>query len=217
MRFFILDKYNTWYDWHLVLTAKDITPPEPKTNYVELDGMDGTLDLTESLTGEVRYKDRTVTATFWTNHGNRKEREKLLKDITRALHGKKIPIIEPDDTDHYFIGRVKITSSQNTLAYMEFTIEAICEPWRYALSDSVRRVDVSSDDVTNLVINNYGVKTLCPTIEVEGEVVISYEGATASLSEGSYRLPDIKLTQGVNIIGVSGNGSATFTYKEADL
>ena len=68
-RYFVLDKYNTWYDWRLICTAKDVTPPEPKTYYVELDGMDGTLDLSESLTGEISYKDRTVSAAFFTNNG----------------------------------------------------------------------------------------------------------------------------------------------------
>ena len=217
MRFFILDKYNTWYDWDLVLTAKDVTPPEPKTNYVALDGMNGTLDLSEALTKEVTYDDRTVTATFWTDNGTYKEREKLLKDITRAIHGKKIRLIEPDDTEHYFLGRVKIKSRVNNLAYAEFSIEAICEPWRYALNDSVRRVDVSSDVPINVVINNYGIKTLSPTIDIEGTVNIEYEGATVSLPSGQYKLPDIKLRYGANIIGVSGNGSATFTYKEGDL
>lgn len=216
-RFFILDKFNTWYDWKLVLTAKSVTPPTPKTNYVKLDGMSGTLDLSESLTNEVTYEDRTVTATFWTDYGNRKDREKLLNDITRAIHGKKIRLIEPDDTEHYFYGRVKIKSTLNNLAYAEFTIEATCEPWRYALTDSVRRVDVSSDDMTNIVINNNGVKTLSPSIDVTGLVTVKYEDITKTLREGTYKLPDIKLRQGVNVIGVSGNGSATFTYKEGDL
>ena len=214
-RFFILDKFNTWYNWRLVLTAKEVSPPEPKTNYVEIDGMSGTLDLSESLTGEVTYRDRTVSASFWTNEGSRKEREGLLRKIVSALHGKKIKIIEPDDPDHYFLGRVNVKSLKNILPYAEFTIEAICEPWRYAINNSVRYVEISGK--TDVVINNNGVKTLCPDITVTGSVEITHDRGKVSLTTGSYKILDLRLYQGVNVLSVSGTGSVTFTYKEADL
>ena len=216
-RFFVLDKFNTWYDWRLYLTSKDIPDPEPNTNYVKLDGMSGTLDLSESLTGEITYADRTITATFWTDKGSWKDRERLLRTITAALHGKKIKIVEPDDPDHYFYGRVKIKSKKNIIPYAEFTIEATCEPWRYSITDSVRSVDVNSSIVTDVIIRNNGVKTISPIITVTGSVDIAFNGVKTPLIAGSYKISDIRLRQGVNIIGVSGNGSVTFTYKEADL
>lgn len=208
---------NTWYDWRLYLTAKDIPDPEPKTNYVAIDGMDGTLDLSESLTGEIKYNDRTITASFWTDNGSYKDRDALLRSIVSKLHGKKIKIIEPDDPDHYFYGRVKIKSKKNILPYAEITLEAICEPWRYAINESVRRVEVNSETATDVVINNNGVKTLCPTITITGAVNILYNGVKTPLTNGTYKISDVKLYQGVNVIGLSGNGSATFTYTEADL
>lgn len=216
-RFFILDKFNTWYDWRLVLTAKDVTPPEPKTNYVKIDGMSGSLDLSEALTGEITYEDRTVTASFWTDEGSYNDRANLLKDIISTLHGKKIKIIEPDDPDHYFYGRVKIKSSKNILPYLEFTIECICEPWRYAIEDTVREIEVDSREATNIVIRNNGVKTLSPLITVVGSVDIIYENTKTALTSGQYKISDLKLYRGFNIVGVSGSGSVTLTYKEADL
>ena len=216
-RFFILDKFNTWYNWRLVLTAKEITPPEPKTNYVEIDGASGSLDLSEALTGEIVYKDRTISASFWTDEGTYKERETLLRTIVAALHGKKIRIVEPDDPDHYFYGRVTVKSYKNILPYAELTIEATCEPWRYDLYDTERRIDVNSQIVTNVIINNDGVKTLSPVITVIGSVNIVYNGTKTPLTAGSYKISDIRLRQGCNIVGVSGFGSVTFTYKEAAL
>jgi hypothetical protein len=216
-RFFILGNKNTWYDWRLYLTAKDIPDAERKANYVDIDGMHGTLDLSESLTGEVKYNDRTITASFWTDNGNRKDRDALLRSIVSQLHGKKIKIIEPDDPDHYFYGRVTIKSKKNILPYAELTLEAICEPWRYAINESSRRVEVKSKSVTDVVINNNGVKTLCPTITITGSVNVIYNGFKTSLTAGTYKFSDVKLYQGVNIIGVSGNGSVTITYTEADL
>lgn len=218
-RFFILDKYNTWYDWGLILTSKDITPPEPKTNYIELDGMSGSLDLSEALTGEVVYKDRTITASFWTNEGTRNERAKLIRDITTALHGKKIKVIEPDDPYHYFYGRVVIDDISNSTVYLEFSIEITCEPWRYALEDTTRTVTVTRTRLADVVLNNHGVKTLTPIITVggTGTVKITYNGGEANLTKGTYRITDIRLKTGANVVSVSGYGTVTFTYKEADL
>lgn len=216
-RYFIIDKYNTWYDWSLILTSKDVTPPEPNTHYVTLDGMSGSLDLSEALTGEITYKDRHISATFWTDYGTRKDREKLLKDIRSTLHGRKVKIIEPDDMSHYFVGRITIKSVINNLAYATFTLEATCEPWRYDIEDSVRTIEVNSNTVSNVVLRLQGVKTVTPIITVTGTVNVVYNGVKTALIDGSYMISDIRLHQGVNVVGVSGNGSVTFTYREADL
>lgn len=215
-RFFIIDKYNTWYDWRLTLTEKNVTPPEVKTNYVELDGMSGTLDLTEALTGEATYADRTVAATFMCSEGTFYDRVRMMQDIITALHGKKVAIVEPDDPGHYFLGRARITPAAGNHAYTEFELEAVCEPWRYAINETERRVDVASSSV-NVVIRNEGVKTLCPTIAVTGSVTISFGDFSQELTTGVYKITDLRLRHGVTVIGVTGSGTVTFTYREATL
>ncbi len=215
-RFFILDKFNTFYDWDLILTAKNVTPPEPKTYLVDIDGMDGTLDLSESLTGSVVYKDRTVSATFWTDHGTRAERVSLFRSIRQAVHGRKLQIIEPDDPDHYFYGRVMIKKEVNNLAYAEISIECTCEPYRYALSDTIRHI-VVKDDSINMVFNNDGAKIITPEIKITGSITLSLDEYTTSFVAGTYKISDIRLRPGVNIVNVSGSGEVTFTYKEADI
>lgn len=215
-RYFLFDNLNTWLTWNCYLTSKNIDDPTPNTNYVKLDGVHGSLDLSESLTGEITYSDRIITATFWTDYGTYKERETLLRKITSFLHGKKFHIVEPDDIDHYFYGRVKITSKTNVLSYATFTIEATCEPWRYATDESTRYVEVNGETV-DVVINNNGDKTISPEITVTGSVDIAFKNGQASLIKGSYKIPDLKLYAGANVIRVSGSGAITFTYKEATL
>lgn len=215
-RFFILGKYNTFADWHLILTAKDVTPPQPKTKYVELDGMDGTLDLSEALTGNITYNDRTIKASFWTDYGNRRDRSRLIRDIRLALHGHKMMIIEPDDPDHYFMGRIRITSETNIIPYAEIVIECICDPWRYSIRDSVRTVTATSKR-SDVVLNNLGARILIPEIKVTGSVRLIHESITYMLDTGAYKLPDLRLYPGVNIVSVDGSGTISFTYKEADI
>lgn len=214
-RFFIIDKYNTAYDWGLTLTAKETPPPEVKTNYVQLDGMSGTLDLTEALTGEPTYNDRTVAASFMCSEGTFYDRVHLVHDIITALHGKKVQIVEPDDPGHYFVGRVHITPVLGTHAYTELEMEAICEPWRYAEFETRRYVGVESS--AEVVLHNNGVRTLSPIVEVTGNVTVSFDGFSQELTTGTYKLTDLRLRHGATIVGLTGSGSVIFTYREATL
>ena len=216
-REFIFDKFHTWLDWQLILTAKSVTPPEVKTYYVDIDGRSGSLDLSEALTGEISYQDRTVSASFWTDTGTYVERSALIRDIVTILHGKKIQIIEPDDPAHYFYGRVSIKETSNILPYATIELEATCEPWRYHRNVTVRRVDVNSSDITEAVISNNGGKTLCPEITVTGNIKLHYNGSEIPLAKGTYKIREIRLKSGVNLIGVSGAGSVSFLYREADI
>jgi len=214
-RAFIFDKFNTWHDWKLVLTSKSIPYPTPNENYIKLDGMSGSLDLSEALTGEITYSDRTISASFWTDYGNRNERVERFKEIRSELHGRKVAIIEPDDPTHYFLGRIKIKESKHLLAYSELVIEATCEPWRYAVVDCEKHIDVDSEKI--VIIRNYGDKTLLPEIAVTGEVNVTFNGSTLTLDEGEYRIAGLRLKRGSNVIGLTGNGSITFAYREAVL
>lgn len=215
-RFITFNNYNTAYDWGLLLTAKDLTNPEPKTNYQELGGVSGTIDLTEALTGEVAYSDRTLTASFSLSEGTVPEREVVLNTITAALHGKSVHIVEPDAPGHYLIGRVKVLNKVSTHALTTFDIEATCKPWRYSLEESNRIVQVKRSSV-DVVIHNGGGLTVCPVITVKGTASITDNGVTTELTEGSYKITDIRLKPGANVIGVNGTGTVTFTYREAVL
>lgn len=215
MRYLMLDKYSTWHDWRLTLTAQDLTPPEPKTNYIELGGANGTLDLTEALTGEVAYADRIYKASFWTSEGTYDDRLRVVQDIVNALHGRKVPIVLPDDPEHYLLGRVRVVSRVWDQVHTELAIEAICDPWLYAVNETERRVDMFGTQ--DVVIHNHGRKTLCPVITATNRMTLAYNGTTVDLPVGTYQVTDLRLTPGANVISVTGYGTLTFKYREASL
>ena len=214
-RYFLFDKWNTWHDWRCTLTAKDLTPAEPKLNLVEIDGAHGALDLTEALTGEPVYNTRTASASFMCSEGTHREREALLRRITTALHGRRLPIVDPDDPEHYLLGRVVIKKPANNMAYLSFTTEATCDPWRYAIEETVRSVPVSG--TLDVVLTNDGDKTVCPEVTITGTLDLTYNGTTVRKTPGVYKFPDLRLPNGSTVVGVSGRGSVTFTYREAVL
>ena len=58
-------RINTWDDWHMLPTARPMfTPPDVKTNYIDIPGGNGSLDLTEALTGYPLYSNRTGSLNF---------------------------------------------------------------------------------------------------------------------------------------------------------
>ena len=54
---------HTYRDWGLLpKTRPTIAPPKVRTNYVDVPGLDGALDLSEALTGRVGYQTRDFSA-----------------------------------------------------------------------------------------------------------------------------------------------------------
>lgn len=217
-RCFLFGNYNTWNDWGLILTAKtDLEPPKVKTNYVDIEGMSGSMDLSEALTGEPTYEDRTFSASFCACDSSYEERRSLLDYIISAIHGRKMKIMEPDDPGHYLYGRVTIEKVSHTAFLSEFTAEMRCDPWRYGLDEMVQTIPVSSVSPVSVKIYNGGRKTVCPDILVSGQVTFTCCGVTSNATSGKYKVTTFKLYQGGNEIQVSGSGALTLIYREAVL
>lgn len=214
-RAFYFDKWNTWHDWRCTLTAKDLTPPEPKTKLVSIEGGHGSLDLSEALTGEPVYDVRKATASFLCSEGTYGDREKLRRSIVTAIHGRRVPIIDPDDPERYLLGRVVTKKVVNNLAYMTFDVEATCDPWRYAVEETVRQIPVSG--TVSAVLNNDGDLTVCPTLVVDGTIDITYGDEIIRKTSGTYKVADLRLRHGANVLTLTGRGSVTFLYREAVL
>lgn len=208
-------EYHSGDDWEIILSAKTLTPPEPQATRIEIPGRDGSLDISEALTGEIRYNDRIATLGFTLVEGSYEEREILLSEIFNIIHGRKLNIILPDFPDRYLVGRCNITDRDNDKSYGVFTVEATCEPWFYAVEESVRTFDVSG--AIEVSLSNLGVKTLIPEIKVTGSIVLKIDGTSISLTSGTYRLPGLKLKTGHTSLTLEGSGSITFNYREGWL
>lgn len=208
-------EYNTWENWHLITKKLEIDPPEPKTNYIDLGGVSGTIDLTEALSERPVFKDRKLTATFWTRQGTRQERESLLQQVVEAIHGRRLKMLVPDYPGGYFLGRITVKGIVRQNSYTEFSVEAVCDPWRYAMEETVTTYTVDGD--TEETIHNSGVAVLCPDITVTGTVTFTCNGVTTTASDGAYKIATFKLSEGENVIGLSGSGTLTLKYREATL
>ena len=121
---------NTWKDWFLIPDDRpDVANPSVKTNFIEIPGRDGTIDMSEYLTGKPSFGDRSGSWSFIVDNDHIGW-ESLRSMITEFLHGKRMKCVLEDDPGWYFQGRfqVKPKSGQKNSA---IEIEYVLEPYKY--------------------------------------------------------------------------------------
>lgn len=203
---------NTITDWDLLMISKNIGEAEAITNYVEIPGRDGVLDLTESL-GEVKYKNRILTFEF--DLFNPKSFWSIQREIVNYLNGKKIKITLDQDPNYYFYGRCRVSSSSIVKNLGHFTIECECEPYKYKQNVTTITNTVSTGGKYTYTNDR---KSVIPTLTLSSAMTLRFNGNSYSLSSGTIKTFDIEFKEGINTIEViSGSGTLTVSYQEASL
>ena len=200
------------------LAGLELSSPAFQTNLVQIPGRDGPLDLSAALTGGApRYNSRTLKAILENSDGTREEREHRIRDMIAKLDGFRTQIWLPDDPEHYLEGRVHVVREYNDLAHCAVTVSATCDPWLYNNQETVRALTATTQAQKAIFVNT-GRRTVVPVVEVAGSSVhLAYGEDNWTLSPGKYMLPGLSLHPGEQELTYSGNGTATFTYREAVL
>ena len=98
---------HSYNDFGLILSSVVISPPKPQTKSVAVPMRDGSIDLTEAVTNEVKFNDRTITMTFSVIDPINTWSAKV-SEIQNYIHGKRLKIILDKDCAFYYIGRVSV-------------------------------------------------------------------------------------------------------------
>lgn len=204
---------HSYYEWGLILQKKEIQSPEPKINQIELEGRDGVLDLSDFF-GEVKYKNRSLSFQFAKMDIHQEGFLALYSLVQNELHGKVMEVILDDDPSYYYKGRVTINEWKSEKNLGQIVIEVDAEPYKYKVAETVVTQAVTGEDI--VVLTN-GRKKVVPTIDITGNVNLTFGVNYYALSEGRYELPAVRLEEGENTITLSGTGTATFTYREGGL
>lgn len=131
---------HSYWDWGLILSeAPVVSPPKPKEKLVDVPGADGSLDLTETLTGKVQYEMRDITCKFTMMHPRERWPE-MYSDILNHLHGKTVEITLDNDQDWAYIGRAKVDKWEPGQAVANLTIKAKVAPYKVSRYDRERKV-----------------------------------------------------------------------------
>ena len=207
--------YHSFDDLKLILNSKEIGSPSPKIMTVDIEGADGSLDLTNFF-GDTKYENLTHKFQFSTTAPHN-EFLSLYSTVKNAIHGKKMRVILDDDPLFYYIGRPNVSAFTSDRNIGEISVECECEPFKYKLAKTVVRQAVNGTiSVTLTNLRKHAVPEV--SIETEGSIRIEYQGSNIwDLGSGSYTLPELELTEGANIVTLTGTGTVTFTYQEAGL
>lgn len=231
---------HSYRDWGLLLKSRPvISPPSPKTVYVDIPGSDGIIDLTESLTGDVKFDNRTITCEFvvldarnrWSN---------IYSEIMDYLHGQRMKVRLDEDMAYYYEGRLQVNEWKSDKVTSTITIEGDVEPYKMEMFSSLEDWEWDSFSFETGVIRDYKNlsvegslridipptrKVVVPIIHVinknadEAMTVRCGWGETYTLSEGENRILNIKISQKnqYNFLTFTGNGSVSIDYRGGRL
>lgn len=216
------DGIHSFHDLDLYL-SKDgvqIPPAPPKTNYIDLSGGHGSLDLTESH-GEVKYGDREgCKFTFTMNPaGDLSDSafEAKKTEVSNALNGKLFKKITLDkDPYYYYTGRCTVSEYLSDKRHRRIVVTAKLQPYKQKQSKTVATYALTSEEQTVVLTNKK--KSVVPEITcTDDNTKVVFGSGEFMLSAGTHKILDVCLTEGHNILKVSGSGTITFTYQEAEL
>lgn len=227
----IFGTYDTAVDGLWTLTEWSLSEAEPKETLVDIPGrLDGPIDFTEALTGDVEYSTRDLKVRLESSEGTRLERRDRIEKMINLLHGRRVKIWLPDDADHYLSGRLKVKEEYNDPAHAAVIVTATCEPWRYENEETViTQYTDKGVPMWPLEVTNDGRRPVYPLLTLEGEVealrvFTDYENKVYTqyaISSGTYILAGLKIPAGetrvLMLLNVQASGKFTVTYRKAVL
>lgn len=206
--------YGVWFDnMHLggtadlIMNYARVGTPASKIKEIEVPGMDGVLDITESL-GEVKYNSRKISFKFTATGGSR------INELINILHGKRKKIILDRDEGFYYRGRLEAADPVVSGNLTSVEMSAKCEPYKYKAHITRHKEDVKG--ASNIVLLNEKMQSI-PKIMLTAQMKVFFEGRIYELSAGEYTIAEIVLKQGYNRFRVEGTGTILFQYQEGAL
>ena len=200
-------------DYGLIVAPYAIPMPEPQTNFVEIPGRDGALDLSEAF-GTVRYADRIIPLTLYA----RAPFDALISAFAADVHGRRMNVIFDRDPTYYYDARITLEDVEKHAGYCELSLKCHAKP--YKLEHFETTVTILPDGTATATLSNTRMPVV-PTITVSAAMALTFTIAgvvyTINLSAGTHVVPSLVLLEGDTEVEITGTGSITFTYRKGAL
>lgn len=223
---------NSYNDWELILQERPtVSPPKVKTTYVDIPNANGSLDLTEVMSNDVKYDNREITCKFHVLN-KREEWHDIYSNIQDYLHGQKMKIILDENPCFFYEGRCSVDEWSSSKVTSTIVIKATVEPYKKELYSSLEDWEWDSFNFETGIIRNYkdivvdGEYTLniegtrmqvIPIFNVTGEINVNFNGKSYNLPLGSSRILNIVIKQGNNELKFTGKGKVSVDYRGGRL
>ncbi|MGN0462007.1 MAG: hypothetical protein ACI4HZ_06140 [Ruminococcus sp.] len=183
-------------DMNLILSSVNIPPAQPKTNYIDIPGADGQVDLTEAL-GVVKYQMREAEFVFTTAPGHNIEDVK--RKVSNTLNGVYFDKIVLDkDPEWYWQGRVRVDGYGNEYPCDKITVKATLKPYKYR-DNVIKFRSTKAQDTRTVVLYNENKVVLPKFITANSGVRISCNGNSTYIAPNTtFSSTDFALEKGNN-------------------
>lgn len=203
---------NTWIDWHLVpMERPSIENPEVKTKRVEIPGMNGDLDLSESLTGYPTYNNRKGSIDFMIMTGYEYWNE-IYQSMCSYFHGKKVYFACEDDPAYYYCARITVGKYESEKDNSKITIEYNAEPYKYEYLNGVAPHNWDIFDFESDNIDGVKYTDTFDNIEVDSEEYVD-------ICKGSQwgNFTEMPIIPKISIKSIVFGSNATIRFVNAEM
>lgn len=227
---------HSYRDWGLLLKSRPvISPPSPKTVYVDIPGSDGIIDLTESLTGDVKFDNRTIKCEFVVLDARNRWSD-IYSEIMDYLHGQRMRVRLDEDPTYYYEGRLQVNEWKSDKVTSTITIEGDVEPYKMEMFSSLEDWEWDSFNFETGIIRDYKEirvdesltftiegrrKSVVPSFTVVSDdgsgLQVRFNGTTYDLPDGTSRVLNIVIRNGENTLYFTGNGTVSIDYRGGRL
>lgn len=198
-----------------LLKWRTLSAPNIKSNYKAIIGMQGDLDLTESL-GDVFYENRVI------DMGMKHPDDNWYADyesLMNEFHGKDVHIKFENDPDWYWAGRISIGgySARNH----DLSMTASVFPFKLAETKTVisLSVDAENEAAAETIFLPPSRLKVSPkfTATTENGLTVKWGTSTASVSAGSHYVDGLTVGASGLTIKVWGTGTMQIDYRVGSL
>lgn len=215
------DGKNSWDDWHLIPTSRpSIAQPDLKTNYVEIPGVGGSVDISDLLSGHPVYNDRKGNLEFIVMHDYWSSWETTRTEIANHLGGRTIDLVLEDDPSNYYRGRCFL-KSYDSADWSKVTIEYTLNPFKRLVEIPSHLKNIKVTTIARLVPITGSLAYDVPTFHVTGAgdsgMYVVFKDAWYHLSNGANYVPEIEIGPGEVVLGLYGPGTVTIDYRRGLL
>lgn len=194
-------------------------------------GSDNVIDLTETLTGDTKYKPRPIKIVLYTIKHKKNWKEYISK-IANCIHGKRLKIIFDDDPGFYYEGRCILNKLETDKNVGKITIDVTADAYKYCINssdgnwlwdpfnfetDRIQELsNIKVDGELELELYNLKMKVI-PIITVSNKMNVQFNNENYLLDEGENEILDIELLEGKNILKFVGQGIISIEYRGGSL
>lgn len=224
---------DLFQEFGLIPTSRPvIAPPSPALKFEEVPGGSGSLDLSQALSSEISYYDRSGSLEFMlapdSNHGGSYDYwEEVYSSLLEFITSGRVKLWtsenawgDPVYSSYYYEGRMLINDWKTDKTWEKVTIDYRFDPFKYAndlyVSPAYTVASNGTYTTDNLAITHVTV----PVITLSKPMTAVYNGREYSLPTGDSQM--IAVNSSAHVITFrndvsSGSGTVRFSFRRKFL